>query len=56
MIVPLIGVLFFYRLHRSYQQGFEGGKQVTKVLSSTLSDDYFLINDVQLVAGKKKQH
>ena len=53
MIVPLIGVSVSLRLHRSYQQGFEGEKQVTKVLSSTLSDDYFLINDVQLVEGKK---
>jgi len=53
MIFPLIGVLVFYRLYRGYQQGFEGEKQVTKVLSSTLSDDYFLINDVQLVAGKR---
>jgi hypothetical protein len=53
MIFPLIGVLVFYRLHRGYQQGFEGEKQVSKVLSSTLSDDYFLINDVQLVAGKR---
>ena len=53
MIFPLYGVLRFYRLHRAYQQGFEGEKQVTKVLSSTLSDDYFLINDVQLVAGKR---
>jgi len=53
MIFPLVGVLVFYRLHRAYQQGFEGEKQVTKVLSSTLSDDYFLINDVQLVAGKR---
>jgi len=53
MIFPLIGVLYFYRLNRSYQKGFEGEKQVTEVLSSTLSDDYFLINDVQLVTGKK---
>jgi len=53
MIFPLIGVLVFYRLHRGYQRGFEGEKQVTNVLSSTLSDDYFLINDVQLVAGKR---
>jgi len=44
---------FFYRLHCGYQRGFEGEKEVTKVLSSTLSDDYFLINDVQLVAGKR---
>jgi len=53
MIFPLIGVLVFYRLHRGYKQGFEGEKQVTTVLSSTLSDDYFLINDVQLVAGRR---
>lgn len=53
MIFPLIGVLVFYRLHRAYQKGIEGEKQVTQVLSSTLSDDYFLINDVQLVAGKR---
>jgi len=53
MIFPLIGMLVFYRLYRGYQQGFEGEKQVTKVLSSTLSDDYFLINDVQLVEGKR---
>lgn len=44
---------FFYRLYHGYQQGFEGEKQVTKVLSSTLSDDFFLINDVQLVADKR---
>jgi hypothetical protein len=53
MIFPLIGGFGFYRLYRNYQQGFEGEKQVTKVLSSTLSDDYFLINDVQLAAGKR---
>jgi hypothetical protein len=53
MTFPLIGAFGFYRLYRNYQQGFEGEKQVTEVLSSTLSDDYFLINDVQLVAGKR---
>jgi hypothetical protein len=53
MIFPLIGVLVFYRLHRSYQKGFEGEKQVAEALSSTLSDDYLLINDVQLVADKR---
>jgi hypothetical protein len=53
MAFPLFGVWFFLREHRSYRQGFEGEKQVTNVLSSTLSDEYFLINDVQLVAGKR---
>jgi len=53
MVIPLILVPVFYRQHRSFQRGFEGEKQVTKVLSSTLSGDYFLINDVQLVAGNR---
>jgi hypothetical protein len=53
MIFPLIGVFVFYRLYRGYRQGLEGEKQVTNVLSSTLSDEYFLINDVQLVVGKR---
>ena len=48
MILPLIGVLVFYRRHRDYKRGFEGENQVTRVLSSALSDDYVLINDVQL--------
>jgi hypothetical protein len=53
MIFPLFGVWFFLREHLGYRQGFEGEKQVTAVLSSNLSDEYFLINDVQLVAGKR---
>ena len=53
MMFPLFGILVFFRLHRGYQRGFEGEKEVTQLLSSTLSDDYFLINDVQLVAGKR---
>ena len=53
MIIPLIGALFFYRLRRAYERGSEGENRVTKVLSSALSDDYLLINDVQLAAGKR---
>jgi len=52
MVFPGVGVLVFYRLYRSYQLGFAGEKQVTGALSSALSNDYSLINDVQLVAGK----
>jgi len=52
MVIPLIMAYFFYGRHQSYRRGFAGEKQVIKALSSTLSDDYFLINDVKLVAGK----
>jgi hypothetical protein len=53
MILPLIGMLVFYRRHRDYKRGFEGENQVTRVLSSALSDDYVLINDVQLDMSKR---
>lgn len=53
MIFPLFGGWYFYRQCRNYLRGFEGEKQVTKILSSTLSNDYFLINDVKLVADNK---
>lgn len=51
--LPLFGVFAFHRKYRHYKQGFEGEKRVTEVLSSTLSDDYVLINDVQLVGGRR---
>ena len=49
MIFPLIGVLVFYRQHRCYQRGFEGEKQVTKVLSSTLDGALRLSNSTFLL-------
>lgn len=52
MLVPLFGALFFLRKCRQYKHGFEGENQVTKTLSSTLNDEYYLINDVQLPDGK----
>ena len=52
LVFPGIGALLFYRLHRSYQLGYAGEEHVTRTLSAALSDDYLLINDAHLAAGK----
>jgi len=53
LLVPLMGVLLFFRTYRQYKHGIEGENQVAKTLSSSLNDDYCLINDVSLPDGKK---
>lgn len=47
-----IGAFYFY-LHeyRVFSGGAEGEKQVAQLLSRTLSDDYYLINDLYLQKG-----
>lgn len=52
-LFPLIGTLLFQRKYRRYKHGLEGENHVTKTLSSTLNDEYYLINDVWLPDGKK---
>ena len=46
LLFPLIFGLYFLRQHGRYRQGYKGEDEVTRVLSSALSDDYHLINDV----------
>lgn len=50
-LVPLTAFYFYLRKYRIYSGGWEGEKQVAKLLSSKLSDDYFLINDLCLHGG-----
>ena len=50
-LVPLAVFYFYLRKYRIYNAGWEGEKQVAKLLSSKLSDDYFLINDLYLHDG-----
>ena len=50
-LVPLAGFYFYLRKYRIYSGGWEGEKQVAKLLSSKLSDDYILINDLYLRDG-----
>lgn len=47
-ILPLIVGILYWRKYKTYKLGYEGEKQVTETLKSTLSDDYHLINDVTL--------
>ena len=48
-----VGVFYFY-LHeyRVYSGGVEGEKQVAQLLSRTLSNDYYLVNDLYLQGSR----
>lgn len=50
-IVPLAAFYFYLRRYRIYIGGLEGEKQVGKLLNASLSNDYFLINDLYLKGG-----
>jgi hypothetical protein len=50
-LVPLAGFYHFLRKYRIYGAGWEGEKQVTKLLCTALSDDYILLNDLYLRGG-----
>ena len=50
-LVPLAAFYFYLRKYRIYNAGWEGEKQVAKLSSSKLSDDYLLINDLYLHNG-----
>src|SRR5208283_273658 len=55
-LVPLAAFYFYLRQYRIYNAGWEGEKQVAKLLSSKLSDDYLLINDLYLHNGDDIDH
>ena len=50
-LVPLAAFYFYLRKYRIYSGGWQGEKQVSKLLSRTLSDDYYLINDLYFHDG-----
>jgi hypothetical protein len=50
-LAPLIGFYFYLRKYRIYNGGWEGEKQVAKLLNSKLNDDYYLLNDLYLGDG-----
>ena len=50
-LAPLAAFYFYLREYRIYNAGWEGEKRVAKLLSSNLSDDYLLINDLYLHNG-----
>ena len=51
MLAALIGFYYYLRKYHIYNGGYQGEKQVAKLLSNSLSDDYYLINDLYLREG-----
>ena len=51
LLVPLVSFYFYLRKYRIYSGGWEGEKQVAKFLTSTLNDDYYLLNNLYLSNG-----
>jgi len=47
LIPAIIGILY-WRKYKKYKRGYDGEIRVTKHLNSALSDEYYLINDVNL--------
>ncbi len=48
LLAPLIAFYYYLWQYHIYRSGWTGEKQVTKLLTKTLSDDYLLINDLYL--------
>ena len=51
LLVPLAAFYFYLRKYHIYSGGWQGEKQVAKILTSTLNDDYYLLNDLYLRDG-----
>ena len=51
LIAPMVAFYFYLRKYHIYNGGWQGEKQVAKLLSNTLSDDYYLLNDLYLRDG-----
>jgi hypothetical protein len=45
-LVPLAAFYFYLGGYRAYSGGLEGEKRVAKLLTSSLSNDYYLINSI----------
>ncbi len=48
LLVPLIAFYYYLRKYHIYNGGLQGEKQVAKLLSRSLNNDYYLINDLYL--------
>jgi hypothetical protein len=51
VVVPFVAFNYYLHKYHVYNGGWQGEKQVTKILGSSLSDDYYLINDLYLRGG-----
>jgi hypothetical protein len=50
-IGPLLGFYYYLRKYRIFNGGWEGEKQVVKLLTVKLNDDYYILNDLYLHNG-----
>ncbi len=50
-LIPLGSFFFYQRQYQIYKGGSQGEKNVISTLNRSLSDDYYLINDVYLKSG-----
>jgi hypothetical protein len=48
LIAPLLGFYYYLRKYRIFRGGWEGEKQVAKLLTNKLNDDYYILNDLYL--------
>jgi hypothetical protein len=55
-LLPLVAFYYFLHRYRVYRGGWEGEKLVAKLLSATLSDEYYLINGVHFRGGGDIDH
>ncbi len=51
LLAPMVSFYFYLRKYRIYRGGWQGEKQVAKLLTSKLNDDYYLLNDLYLRSG-----
>jgi hypothetical protein len=51
LLAPAVAFYYYLRKYHLFSGGWAGEKQVAKLLASSLSDDYYLINDLYLRAG-----
>ncbi len=51
LLAPLVAFYFYLRKYHIYSGGWQGEKQVAKLLTSKLNDDYYLLNDLYLRNG-----
>ncbi len=49
--VPLVVFYVYLRRYHLYKGGWQGEKRVAQTLTSSLNDDYYLINDLYLQGG-----
>ena len=51
LFAPLVAFYFYLRKYHIYNGGWQGEKQVANLLTRTLSDNYYLLNDLYLRDG-----